>query len=81
MFIFSFACFDTILLFHSLQDTPQCNQRRPSVFHEHVHPRAHNLTPDIPPSQLIGDSTMLALFDENDPQNIPIPHVHIHQGP
>ena len=53
-----------------------------------VHSRVHHLTPQIPPSQVIGDSTMLSLFDanfhpiprENNPLNIQIPHVHSRQG-
>ena len=53
-----------------------------------MHARVRNMTQQIPPSQVISDSTMLSLFDddfqpiyrENNPLNIPVPLVQSHQG-
>ena len=74
--------------FAPTQPRPSSSQHNLNEMARNVHTRVHHLTPQIPPSQVIGDSTMLAVFDdnfqpvarENNPLNIPIPHLHSRQG-
>ena len=74
--------------FPPTQLRPSSSQHNLNEMAQNVYTRVHHLTPQTPPSQVIGDITMLSLFDdnfqlvarENNPLNIPIPHVHSHQG-